>query len=839
MTESNKLANETTNYLTVPKYPLFTNPVYMNIFQKLFTLVFCFFLLSTLNAQSSLRKANKQYELYAFNLAIKSYKKVLDRHPNNTEALGRIADCYRHLNQMEEAATYYDKAVRQSKVDDLFFYQYGLVLKALGRYDEAKQWFIRFAEKYPVNGNQFAESCDFARARQHDPPTFEVKPEFLNSAAADFGPMYFEEGQIIYVSGRSDLSRSNKKKSEFVGTPNNQLMLTRSDLNGFLKEPTLLLGTSGNPTNQGPLAYSPDGKFAVITKNNFVDGTRQIPSSGLEMSLHISEISADGNFASQIPFPYNGSGYSTGYPSFSADGNSLYFASDRPDGFGGFDLYVSFRVGNSWSAPENLGSAVNTQGNEISPFVTDNTLFFASDWHIGFGGFDVFQANQSNGRWTSVSHAGTGINSSRDDFGMIFNAETRKGYFVSNRLGGKGSEDIYQVNMESNDMVINVINSISGEAIDNARLDFTSCGQGVFRTNQNGMFRWAILDGVDCAPVVTKEGYISKTFRITEISQKNIEVFLTKEGEAFRGRVVNANTGTILEGVNVRATNLATNHNLEAFSNINGEYNLAIEPDKTYVMRFSKVGYQELNWTITTSGFDNDRVLQTVSLRPSGTNIVDNSTPNNNAGNNSDGSNSGNSNSGNSSVAAGFAVQIAALSAGKNVDLTEFSNKVGSIGNVYAQPIGGKNKIRVGTFQSRAEADKAKKQLRSKGFNGCFVVTQEATGNTNEVVNNTSGSNSDSTAGNNPSTSEGFLGSNPEGFLVRLGAFKNPKSFDKNKVVDIGIVHSYEKGDWTIMLLAGYDTKAMAERALRKAKERGFKGAFLVKSEGGSLIKAN
>lgn len=140
----------------------------MKLFQTILILTGLLFGLS-LNAQSSLRKANKQYDLYAFNLAVKSYRMVLDKQPDNVEALGKIADCYRHLNQMNVAAKYYAQATKSSDADELFLFQYGLVLKALGQYDEARRLFLQFAQKFPVRGNQYAESCVFAKAKINAP----------------------------------------------------------------------------------------------------------------------------------------------------------------------------------------------------------------------------------------------------------------------------------------------------------------------------------------------------------------------------------------------------------------------------------------------------------------------------------------------------------------------------------------------------------------------------------------------------------------------------------------------------------------------------------------------
>ena len=375
----------------------------MRFFKTCLTVLILMLSFSINYGQSNLRKANKQYELGAFNVAIKSYLKVLDRQPRNIQALGRLADCYRHLNNMREAEKHFSRLTEMRNVEPEHYLNYGHVLKALGQYDAAKRYYYKYAEKYPVAGNQYAESCNFAISKASLPPSTKVTNEFLNTGSADFSPTIYKDGKVIYASSRRDIRSNDRNAPKLNSYGGNQLFITMRDANGFLKKPALLRKNFGGTQNEGPVAYSPDAKIVAVTRNNYVNGTRQIPTAGFELSLHIAEVTSNGDFTNIVPFPYNGSGYSTGFASFSPDGNELYFASDRPDGFGGFDIYVSQRIGNSWSAPENLGAVINTQGNEITPFFNGTDLFFASDWHFGFGGLDLFSSQKmTTGGWNQV-----------------------------------------------------------------------------------------------------------------------------------------------------------------------------------------------------------------------------------------------------------------------------------------------------------------------------------------------------------------------------------------------------------------------------------------------------
>ena len=175
---------------------------------------------------------------------------------------------------------------------------------------------------------------------------------------------------MVYSSARTDLKREDgKSSSNWTGKAKNQLFITSRDNNGYLEQPTFLRGNFRSNYNEGPVSYSANGKWVAFTKNNFVNGTRQIPSSGMEMSIYLAEVSSGGDWHDAKAFIHNGSGYSSGYPFLDEEGNKLYFASNRPDGYGGYDIYVCFKNGDSWSSPKNLGPIVNSPGNEITPYI--------------------------------------------------------------------------------------------------------------------------------------------------------------------------------------------------------------------------------------------------------------------------------------------------------------------------------------------------------------------------------------------------------------------------------------------------------------------------------------
>jgi tetratricopeptide (TPR) repeat protein len=774
--------------------------------------------------RNDLRRANKEYELHAYNLAIKSYLEALSRRPDDVEALSKIADSYRQLNQMEEAERYYARAVTQRDVEAIRRLEYGMVLKAQGKYDEAKKWFLEYARENAAVGNHYAASTDFAKAQQGVMATYSAVNEFVNSASSDFGPAFYGQNQVVFSSARVDVQRG---ATNWTGEARNQLYVANIGRNGYLEAPFYLRNDGRGAFNEGPVAYSPDGRWVAFTKNNYVDGARQITSSGMELSLQVAEISSTGDWINARPFQYNGANFSVGYPAFSADGNALYFASNRPDGFGGFDLYVSYRngAGNNWGTPENLGPIVNTQGDEISPFVEGTNLYFSSDWHEGFGGFDVFRAESANGRWSRVFHMGNGINSPRDDYGFIYDGFRNLGYLVSNRTGGRGNEDIYKINRAADNVVILVKNASDGSPIPTANIDFSACGEGIFQTDVRGVYNLQIVQGLSCNLLIQKEGYLSKSLQIAATGSREtreFQVILSRTGEEFLGRVANYTTNLPLEGVTVTATNQTTGSRMETVTDFNGDYLLALAPNTVYVVRYSRPGFRDLNRTVRSDGGFNRDVLGIISMVDVNQAAVG---PGVDPGNISQpGTGSGGVEPTNPTVTAGFAVQVAA---GRQANLSQYTT-LENFGTLYVKPEGGLQKIRVGVFSSRQEADRVLGLIKNQGFKGAFIVREAGVATS---VPTGGGDDLAPKSGN-----EGSIGSTGR-YRIQLAAYRNPEFFKPDKIQDLGTIEDARRGDFTVKYLAGYDTLDRAREVLRQVKTAGFKDAILVENIGGEWKK--
>lgn len=197
--------------------------------------------------------------------------------------------------------------------------------------------------------------------------------------------------------------------------------------------------------HDGPVCVSADGSELYITRNNYNSLLGKKGMNGYNnLKLMVAFKQLDGLWGKPLDVPFNGDGFSTGHAFLSADGQTLYFASDREGSIGGSDIWYVTRQDEGWSEPVNLGKDINTEGDEMFPFVdAENRFYFASNGHLGLGGLDLFVA-APKGAGYEVRNMGYPINSEKDDFSLFLNQDGVNGYFASNREGGKGEDDIYR-----------------------------------------------------------------------------------------------------------------------------------------------------------------------------------------------------------------------------------------------------------------------------------------------------------------------------------------------------------------------------------------------------------
>jgi len=418
---------------------------------KVILLILAICLMANLHLSAQLKQANFFFQQFKYSKAIPLYKKAADDKDEKIrkEATVRLADCYRLMNNVNEARSWYAKAVTFKDVDSINYYYLGMALRTLANYDEGEKAFLSYAQKAPTDlrGKIYAKYCRDIKPWQGLNPSAEIRNAFtLNSPYSDFGPMYYKDG-IIFTSDR-DIDMMNDQN--YLWTSFGYLDLYSSQpsfYNDFwvdMAAPVKMLDSFNQAYHDGPASFTSDYRQIFTTRT--LKNTSKRDSADFRTNLlkiFYADLTADKKMVYQ-PFPFNSDDYSVGHPSISSDGRKMIFSSNKPGGFGQSDLYISEFKGDKWSEPVNLGSEVNTFGNELFPFLAnDSTIFFSSDGHLGFGGLDLYETNLVNGQWISPWNLKLPLNSPYDDFSLVFNKSMTDGFFSSNRPGGIGSDDIY------------------------------------------------------------------------------------------------------------------------------------------------------------------------------------------------------------------------------------------------------------------------------------------------------------------------------------------------------------------------------------------------------------
>ena len=262
----------------------------------------------------------------------------------------------------------------------------------------------------------------------------------VNTGDLEFSPVFYQNG-IVYVSSRYKSGAIDKK----IGETFFELFYSELDRNGTPLDPQDFSVNVNSQVHEGPVAFNRQGNLIYFTRNNMKKGVRKADSQGVTR-LKIYEASKGAFDWEEVhELPFNNDEYSTCHPALSADGRRLYFTSDMPGGYGGFDLYFVERRGGTWSMPINLGPEINTPQNEVFPYIHESgTLFFSSTGHSGYGGLDIFMIDISGQTWSQVSNLGKPFNSERDDLGFILAPDGKYGFLTSDRTGGYGKDDIYR-----------------------------------------------------------------------------------------------------------------------------------------------------------------------------------------------------------------------------------------------------------------------------------------------------------------------------------------------------------------------------------------------------------
>lgn len=475
-----------------------------------------------------LLKAKFYYSHFAYYDAIPYFEKVADslRDP---VVFAQLGDCYRATGRLPQAATSYGKSVSTMGYDKAVLLKYGQVLMQLMRYKEAEQQLNSYLAGNPTDrraANLVAGCKSAPELLVQTTAAGRAKLLDISTDGTEFAPTMWK-GRLVFTS--DTVTEVKKRTDRWTGNAYYNIYSVNSDSNGHAGENFDKVAKTKELNiryHTGPCTFSGDGKQMYFTRSRFNDNFLRKGAETNKDSIVVLEIMVasdydekERKFKDIEPFQYNNKSYSVAHPAVSPNGQLLVFSSTMPKGSGGSDLYICRKTGDdTWSAPQTVGTEINTEGEEVFPFwINDSSLSFSSDGHSGLGGLDIYRTvwNTQLGAFSSPENVGSPLNSSYDDVSLAMRADNDKIYFSSNRPAAKNGDNLYFYKKNQLWLKLLVKDSLTHKPISGALLAITHAGENndAF-TNDKGAW-YTRLTPAEYAMDVNKEGYWPKTLEFT------------------------------------------------------------------------------------------------------------------------------------------------------------------------------------------------------------------------------------------------------------------------------------------------------------------------------------
>lgn len=478
-----------------------------------------------------IEKGNEYFDKMWYAEAARIFDIVLEQTQaqHTLPLLSKAGDSHYYTGNLEKAYKWYHE-LHQVYEDDMSedtFFKYTQTLKGTGKYRRAATLtkILRQKRDEPLNELEKIDTSTWESAY-----TVKIKNLGINSSYSDFSPMFHNGSDIVYASAK-DTSFLTTRRYRWTNQPFLDLYVAKSkNKEGDLSAPEKFSRKINTKYHEASMAFSPDQKTIYFTRNNYGKRLKRGENGINHLKIYRSQI-IDGEWSKAEELPFNSENYSVGHPTVSPDGKKMYFVSDKPDGYGETDIYVvDIYENDGFSEPKNLGKTINTDAKEMFPYVAENALYFSSDRPMGLGGLDVYKSEGADEQFSVGVNMGEPINSNRDDFSYIVDETGEKGYFASNRKGGKGDDDIYSFTytLNLNAIVGTVENESTGEALSNAYISLyskegTLINEAVADTTGKYVFK-NLAPATDYAVVANKKGFIKDSQSVKTKENENISV---------------------------------------------------------------------------------------------------------------------------------------------------------------------------------------------------------------------------------------------------------------------------------------------------------------------------
>jgi len=466
--------------------------------KKLLILFSVIYSINNINGQSLRKVANNNYYEGNYAFAADLIIELLKKNPTDNDLKLKLADCYQKLDLNLEAEELYSELIKLPKLTPYHVLSYAKVLAKNENYAKSAEIYSQYTTLNPNDsrGPAFFNAYTNMQNFYQDKERIKLFYTSINSNQSDFAPTYYHNGLVflssrnqggafkkVYVRDNSafldfyflkDTSKINIKELKFDGSiktePNKNIEKASDDNTAFsandnstsanfgstflnnLKEIPSIINTPADdfsstlnsPIHEGPLTFNNTFDTVYFTRNASISGANKRNNKKISRLYIYSAVLRNGKWENIVPFEYNSPDFACGHPALSNDNKTLYFVSDMPGGFGGSDIYYCKQVNGIWQKPKNAGFLINSEGNEMFPYLdNDNHLFYCSDGKPGLGGQDIFVAWLNEPEKQPIN-VGMPINTSYDDFALIYDSKNNTGYFSSNRKRGINDDDIFK-----------------------------------------------------------------------------------------------------------------------------------------------------------------------------------------------------------------------------------------------------------------------------------------------------------------------------------------------------------------------------------------------------------
>lgn len=498
--------------------------------------------------QAKLSVAREQYLRGEYYAASETYRKLY-RNVSREERAQRgiiafeMAENYRKLNQSSRAVAAYNNAIRYGYPDTIMYFHYARMLHREGNYEGAAEAYRRFLTFRPEDRLALTglQGVELAVEWSENPTRYVVgRMELFNSNRGEFSPMLSADGDRLYfTSSREEVL--GEEKSAITGMKYNDLFRSVKNVHGEWQRPERISSGVNTGYDEGTPSFSPDGEWMYYTFSDIN------PNRGTTAKIYLSRW-VNGRWSEGRPLEIvkDDSLSVFAHPAISPSGRWLYFVSDMPGGYGGKDIWRASVMNNhEILLVENLGPDINTPGDELFPYLrNDTTLYFSSDGHPGMGGLDMFMAvasggetwrqgrlgdwergrlgERESGRWR-VRNLQSPLNSPADDFGITFEPKGEMGFFSSNRNDVRGYDHIYSfVYPEVTVWIEGFVVDPDDEFIPGAVVSVVGSegSQLRFVTGKEGEYRFKANRDTDYLLMASADGFLNQKQRLSPSSEE-------------------------------------------------------------------------------------------------------------------------------------------------------------------------------------------------------------------------------------------------------------------------------------------------------------------------------